>query len=197
MSNLSAYIFFFAALGLAATQTACAYDAAFPATDSGKFEIKTLPAAKVLRTSAQGDYFAASNTLFRRLFRYIESHGVAMTTPVEARMQPASMAFYVGKGDLAKKLEPNDEVEVVTLPTRTVASHGVRGGYTKERFEAARKRLEDWLERQEKYEAAGPAYSVYWNSPFIPGFLKRSEVHIPVRLREAAAQGERSAEPQD
>ncbi|MEY5012255.1 MAG: hypothetical protein RLZZ253_3394, partial [Verrucomicrobiota bacterium] len=23
-------------------------------------------------------------------------------------------------------------------------------------------------------------YAVYWNSPFVPGFLKHSEVHIPL-----------------
>jgi hypothetical protein len=38
--------------------------------------------------------------------------------------------------------------------------------------------------------AAGEAYAIYWNSPFVPGFLKRYEVHVPV---EPAA-GEDSVE---
>jgi hypothetical protein len=35
-----------------------------------------------------------------------------------------------------------------------------------------------------KYEVAGDAYAVYWDGPFVLGFFKRSEVHIPIKLRE-------------
>ena len=30
-------------------------------------------------------------------------------------------------------------------------------------------------------EAAGEPYGVYWNAPYVPFFLKRFEVHVPVR----------------
>jgi hypothetical protein len=43
-----------------------------------------------------------------------------------------------------------------------------------------------WLERHaDQWEAAGEPYAVFWNSPFMPGFLKRSEVHQPLRHRAA------------
>jgi hypothetical protein len=32
------------------------------------------------------------------------------------------------------------------------------------------------------YEAIGEARGIFWNGPFIPGFFKRFEVHIPVQL---------------
>ena len=38
-----------------------------------------------------------------------------------------------------------------------------------------------------KVPPAGPAYAVYWNSPFTPWFLKRYEVHVRVRPRGARA----------
>jgi len=44
--------------------------------------------------------------------------------------------------------------------------------------------LMEWFAKNNKYEQDGPAYGVYWNGPFVPGFLKRSEVHIPIRTRK-------------
>ena len=40
--------------------------------------------------------------------------------------------------------------------------------------------LKAWLAKRTDVKAAGEPYAVYWNSPFVPFFLKQSEVHIPV-----------------
>ena len=43
-----------------------------------------------------------------------------------------------------------------------------------------------WLAARPDVEAAGAPYGVYWNAPYVPPFLKRFEVHVPVRPRTAA-----------
>ena len=76
-------------------------------------------------------------------------------------------------------------MEVINLPERRVASLGARGGYSRENFEQTRAALLAWLAKQPGVEAAGEPYAVYWNSPFTLWFVKRSEVHVPVRPRVA------------
>ena len=58
---------------------------------------------------------------------------------------------------------------------------GVRGGYSKESFEKNAVVIRQWIKSQPGWEAVEEPYVVYWNSPFVIWFLKRSEVHLPVR----------------
>jgi DNA gyrase inhibitor GyrI len=154
----------------------------FGKTPVGHFEVKVLPAATVMVATTSGDYFDNANGLFMTLFRYIRKQGVAMTVPVEGHDVPAQMKFYVSSRDQAKGLMDAEDVQVKGLPERTVASHGVRGSYTRENCLAAIARLRDWLKEHPEYSVTGEPYAVYWNGPYVPGFLKRFEVHIPVSL---------------
>jgi len=160
---------------------ASGYESAFARTNAGVAEIKTLGPAKALAAATDGVYFDTGNALFGRLFRYIRDHNVAMTVPVQAEIQPARMLFFVGAGDAARSLPDTEAVTVETLPQRQVASLGARGGYSRRNFERAAAELRAWLAARPDYEAAEDAYAVYWSSPFVPAFLKRYEVHIPVR----------------
>lgn len=164
---------------------AMAAEQAFPQSPVGQPEIKTLPAGVLLRSAAAGDYFKQANRLFRPLFGYISTHDISMTVPVEAQIDSAAMYFWVAPSQLAKVAGNADGVEVVKVPERRVASLGARGGYSPENFSKTRDELLVWLSRQPGVEAAGPAYAVYWNGPFLPGFLKRYEVHIPLRPKAA------------
>jgi hypothetical protein len=78
-------------------------------------------------------------------------------------------------------------VVVLTRPERLVVSHGGRGGYSRTHFEEARDAALAWLATRPDLVADGEPYAVYWNSPFVPGFLKRYEVHIPVKALAPAA----------
>lgn len=157
-----------------------AYEQAFAKTAVGKIEIKTLPAAKLIASKSDSAYFERNNSLFRPLFRYIQSNDIAMTTPVEAEIDPGVMYFYIG-GDAAERdLAETEEVRVLELPERTVASIGVRGAYSEAGFDAAKAKLEAWIEAEGTHVAIAPARGIYWNGPFTLGMLKRSEVHIPV-----------------
>jgi effector-binding domain-containing protein len=153
--------------------------AAFPATDPGTTEIKTLPAGVLLKSSTPvGNYFDHNGALFRPLFRYISSHDIAMTVPVEATIEDAAMFFWVARNQESKVTESQDGVEVVRVPARRVAAHGFRGSYSAENFNQARDTLIEWVKSQPELTPIGEPYAVYWNGPFIPGFFKRFEVHL-------------------
>ena len=80
-----------------------AYEAAYPMTAAGFCEIKTLPVGTVLRTSSRGEYFQENNGLFMRLFQTINDNKVPMTVPVEAKMKPGTMVFYLDRGSVPGK----------------------------------------------------------------------------------------------
>lgn len=163
-----------------------ATEQAFPPSPVGAPELKTLPAGLLLKASATGNYFDQSNRLFRPLFSYISSHEIAMTTPVEARIEGAAMFFWVATSQRSKVAGSSGAVEVLEIPERWVASLGARGGYSAENFAKTRDQLLDWLGQRKDVEAAGAPYAVFWNGPFMPGFLKRYEVHVPVRSASQA-----------
>jgi hypothetical protein len=164
---------------------------AFSPTAPGVTELKTVPAGLLVRREVQGDYFYKSGELFRPLFRYIQRKDIAMTTPVESHPGATSaMLFWIAaserpkaEGDLAPAAPVIPEgVVVLQRPAQLVVSRGDRGGYSRKHFEQAREVVLAWVAARPELKVAGEAYGVYWNSPFMPPFLKRYEVHIPVRL---------------
>jgi effector-binding domain-containing protein len=170
-------------LALLATALTLSATEAFPPTPAGTTELKTLPAGGLLKSAGRGNYFDGADNLFGPLFRYISKHDIAMTTPVEARIDDAAMFFWVAAGERSKVAGNADRVEVVEVPERRVASAGARGGYNRANFEKVRATLLTWLAAQPTVEAAGEPYAVYWNAPYVPPFMKRFEVHVPVRPR--------------
>ncbi len=163
---------------------AMAYEAAYPMTEAGVCEIKTLPAGVVLQAKSNREYFSENNGLFRRLFEAIQKNQVPMTTPVEAGMRPGTMVFYLdAKSAQRQDLVLGSGVERVAVQERVVASVGIRGGYSKESFAENSLKLREWVQSQPGWKGVGEPYAVYWNSPFMIWFLKRSEVHLPVQKR--------------
>jgi effector-binding domain-containing protein len=161
-------------------QAGCAYERGYPRTQEEEFEVKELPPMRALIAREEGRYFDHSNRLFRRLFDYIKKNEIPMTVPVEMRSEPATMIFLVDSANADRELEAGQGVEVERLPARLVASHGARGSYSRENFEAAASRLSRWVQKKSQYRTAGESYAVYWQGPFVPSFLKHFEVHIPV-----------------
>lgn len=166
------------------SQLTAAYENAFSKTDVGTIEVKTIPAATLLVAHSEDNYFDDNNDLFRPLFRYIQTNDIPMTTPVEAAINPGTMYFYVDRDHADKELEDTDAVNVIELPERTVISLGVRGSYNEQNFNKAREQLIAYLSTLDEWEQAGPARAIYWNGPFTLGFLKRSEVHIPIEQKK-------------
>ena len=154
----------------------------YPRTDAGVIEIKTIPESTILLTEDEGSYFDQSNQLFGRLFGYIKTHNIPMTAPVEGTVdEKARMVFYLGPQVRDEGFPDENGVRVVRMPEREVLSIGAWGSYREKNVRKYMEKLEVYLAGQSEYEAVGPAYSVFWNPPYIPWFLKRFEGHIPVK----------------
>ena len=164
--------------------TLSAYEEMFEKTPVGEIKMIDLPERTALEAKASGSYFQSDNGLFRKLFRYISSNDLAMTTPVEADVNPGKMRFFVGAKDRSKNISSTQIVEVRKIAPMKVVAIGVRGSYSMKRFMENKRKLDQWLDKEKKYEVAGDAYAVYWDGPFVLGFFKHSEVHVPIKLRQ-------------
>ena len=163
-----------------------AYESILEKTSVGTVKIIKIPERLALEAQSDTTYFEADNGLFRKLFRFISDNEISMTTPVEAEIIPGKMRFFVGEKDKIKPIRSSSLVEVKKMSPMLVVAIGVRGSYSEDRFRKNEKELISWIKKNEKYEATGDAYAVYWNGPFVPGFLKRSEIHIPIRKRKTS-----------
>lgn len=152
----------------------------YAATEPGVIEVKEIPAAKLI---VAGSASAADDSMFGRLFRYISTHDVKMTVPVEAPLGRNEMRFYVGSRDASRALQSSGGVQVTEMPARLVVSAGARGSYSWGNIHAAEQKLNDWLTNNPRYRPAGKAYAVFWNGPYVPGIVKRFEVHQPVKMQ--------------
>lgn len=176
-----------ALVGIVAAEVTMAYEAAYPRTEAGTIEVKTLPTATVMAAELrEGD----RNGAFRELFRYIQDRKVPMTVPVEIEQGTnAAMRFYLDSARTNSPPASSDSVAVTSRVARTVISIGLRGSYRKKHFTKAVNRLALWVAAHPEWTVDGDAYQVFWNSPFVPFFLKRSEVHLPVRKAEGENPG--------
>lgn len=165
---------------IAAMANAHAYEQAFPRTEAGVIELKTLPAGRLLEAKGTGNYFSQSGSLFQPLFRYISRHDIAMTTPVEAQIEPGTMYFWVAPSQVEKAQPDSSPVRIIDVPERRVAAIGARGGYSQANFERARDLLLEWLAQQAGLRVEGEPFAVYWNGPMTPWFMKHFEVQVIV-----------------
>jgi peptide methionine sulfoxide reductase msrA/msrB len=180
-------------LALAGCAITTKYEAIYPITKPGTVELKTLPGTTSISTKASGSYFNNANPLSNRLLSYIRQNKVKVTVPVEADIDNAGMRFFVGTQDQKRDLKDSEEVTVQTRPERLVLAAGIHGGYNRQTYKSAGKVTLDWLESHPQYEPTGEPYMVYWNSPFVPGFMKKSEIHVPVRETTTSENKEKPA----
>ena len=149
--------------------------------------VKKYPAHRVARVSASG----GSNGMFMKLFRHIERNEIAMTAPVEMSWpdnegqpagSPQAMAFLYGKPSIGTAgVDPDDrDVVVDDVAEEKVVSIGLRGAYDRKTFERGYKQLQEWLQAHPEWKPAGSPRTLAYNSPFVPGFAKFSEVQVPV-----------------
>ena len=149
----------------------------------GRIVIKEYPVLRQVRIDKGGN----SDSMFMALFNHIRKHDIAMTAPVEigfeqnspeAEMKREAMAFYYQNRRLGS-LGADETVKVVETDKALYLSIALRGGYDDQRFDKAAKQLANWLnEHENEYQQAGSLRVLAYNSPFMLGFLKYSEVQI-------------------
>jgi hypothetical protein len=146
----------------------------------GRVELREYPALRVAETQQGGDDFM-------RLFRYISKGNaseqkIAMTTPVfmvGEGTTNAQMAFVLPETLTNPPAPANDQVVVREMPPATYAVLRFKGGQQGPDGKATQE-LRAWLE-QRKLTAKGDPQFAYFDPPWIPGFLCRNEVMIPVQ----------------
>ncbi len=167
----------------------------FPApTADGKIEVKQYPAYRSATVQVNGDLGSASSRGFSPLFRHISDNDISMTAPVEAQYPAATLqANAASQGDTAVSFlyrsldivpkEVEQDVQVEDMPPMTVVSFGVRGGYDYGIYTKGIERLQGWLVAHPEYAVTGPPRRFFYDGPFIPDALKRSDIQIPVQRR--------------
>lgn len=167
------------------------------------FELRDYAPHLLAETVVQGDLEGAGNKAFTRLFRYISGHNrpgikLAMTAPVsqEPAQQTIRMTAPVGQepvpggwavsfmmpASLTLETLPEPVDPAVTLrqvPARRIAAVRYTGAWSEKSYQRHRTDLESWI-RTNGWTVAGAVVWARYNAPFIPWFLRRNEVLIPV-----------------
>jgi hypothetical protein len=156
-------------------------------TAVGQIVVKEYPTYRAARVESG---VSGQNSMFRALFNHIKKNNISMTAPVEmeyGETGASSMSFLYSSQNIGN-VGRDGSVQVVDVPAMTVVSLGVRGSYTKKRFDNGVKRLETWLdENKDRWRPAGEARYLAFNSPFVPSLLKYGEIQIPIRSTDAPA----------
>jgi len=109
----------------------------------------------------------------------VVSQQVGMTSPVFS--ETGIMAFVMPKEyTLETTPEPlNTCVKIVEIPARLIAALCFSGGWSEAHFEKETQELLDALS-EAKIKTKGNVFTMLYNPPFIPGFLRRNEVAVEI-----------------
>jgi len=161
----------------------------------GKTEIRRYPRLVIARVDGYGD--GGFNLLFRfitgnnrqksdiAMTAPVVSEQIAMTTPVLSETD--SLAFIMPEEfSLEKTPEPlDDRVKIVEIPERAVAALRFSGRWSNSIF---KKKSEEMLKAlaESGMKTAGQVFSMRYNGPYTPWFMRRNEVAVPVELPQPA-----------
>jgi len=170
------------------------------------FELRDYASHIVAETVVEGDINDASNKAFGRLFGYISGKNqsrnkVAMTAPVSQSpaSEKISMTAPVGQQSVGDKWavsfmmpasytmetlpKPNDSSVVLReVPARRIAAIRYSGLWSEKRYTEHKLQLEAWI-RKNNFTATGKASWARYDPPFMPWFMRRNEILIPVERK--------------
>jgi hypothetical protein len=158
----------------------------------GKTDIRRYPRLITARVDGYGD--GGFNLLFSfitgnnrqksdiAMTAPVVSEQIAMTAPVLSEM--ASIAFIMPEGyTLETTPEPlDDRVKIVEVPERVVAALGFSGRWSDSIF---KKKSEEMLKElaEAGIKTSGQVFSMRYNRPFTPWFMRRNEVAITLEYK--------------
>jgi DNA gyrase inhibitor GyrI len=164
--------------------------AGFPSpTPNGQIEVKNYPAYRAATYRYRGQLSEAANQSFYPLYQHISSNEISMTAPVETRYPDstrtgatsgeAEVSFlYRDTATYPKAIADNIQIE--DIPSMTVVSLGLQGGYDYDSYQQGLTRLNEWLAEHPGYRSVGSPRRFFYDGPYVPDPLKRSEIQIPV-----------------
>jgi effector-binding domain-containing protein len=158
----------------------------------GKIEIRRYPSLVIARVDGYGD------SGFNLLFRFItgknqQKSDIAMTAPVVSEQiamtapvlsETGSIAFIMPEGfTLETTPEPlDDRVKIVEIPERVVAALRFSGRWSTSLFKKKSEELLDEI-KNAGLKLNGQVFSMRYNGPYTPWFLRRNEVAVEVELK--------------
>ena len=155
----------------------------------GNVEIRRYP--KIIIAKVEDSEADAFNILYRfitgenkqqakvKMTAPVFSQQIAMTSPVFSDTE--ALAFVMpAEFNLETTPEPSDKrVKIAEIPARLVAAVRFSGGWSESRFEKEKQELLKEL-AEAGIKTRGTVFSMLYNPPFIPGFLRRNEVAVEV-----------------
>lgn len=169
----------------------------------GKLDVRNYEQQILAETVVDSSFKESGNVAFRRLFDYISGNNrkkesIAMTAPVNqkaasekiAMTAPVNMEKSEGKYAISFVMpakytletlpEPLDEAVVIKeIPARKMAAIRYSGSWSQKRYEAHKIKLEEFI-KSKGLKITGQAVFARYDPPFMPWFLRRNEVLIPV-----------------
>lgn len=156
----------------------------------GDFEIrvyqKQLRASVTIENTSFDEF---RERAFKTLAAYIfgENHeDIEMTAPVLQTQNSEhswTMSFILPQKysleDLPKPENP--EIKISEVKSMDVAVICYHGNNSLEKMEEHKKELLDWLDKHPKFEPAGEYLAAQYDAPFVIPFLKKNEIHVPIR----------------
>ena len=167
------------------------------------FEIRQYDSQIVAETYVDGDLEDVGNEGFRLLYGYIsgdnkKKQSISMTAPVgqEAGSEKIAMTAPVKQEQkdnqwritflmpaeytLETLPEPNDNrVKLKADPGRLMAAVRYSGTWSEDGYEENMALLEEYIQKRGLTKAGDPVWARY-DPPFMPWFLRRNEVLIPI-----------------
>lgn len=169
----------------------------------GDIEIRQYQPYLVAETIVDGDFKAAGNEGFRRLFRYITGANrgqqkISMTAPVNQAAEPRKISMtapvdqsrtdggwavsFVVPAEYTQETvpQPTDaRVRIRAVPGQVTAVLRYSGTWGEDRYEQRRDELLATL-RKEGLEVIGEPRIARYDGPFTPWFMRRNEVIVPL-----------------
>jgi SOUL heme-binding protein len=168
-----------------------------------KFEIRDYADHILAETVVEGNLEDAGDEAFKRLFRYISGDNrsgnkVAMTAPVsqepmrekiemtapvgQQRVKESWVVSFMMPGSYTLETLPEPEDPKVTLrqvPARRIAALRYSGFWSEKGYLQHKAELESWIHKMGLTSVGDPIWARY-NPPFMPWFLRRNEILIPL-----------------
>ncbi len=172
----------------------------------GNFELRKYSSYIVAETYVEGDFEAVGSEGFRRLADYIggknqKKESISMTAPVSqkpvsekiAMTAPVSQARENGRWRIAFMMPSTYTMDTLPIPDderialreekeKTVAVIRYSGTWGKKRYEKHATKLMEWISSKD-WKILGAAVWARYNPPFIPWFMRRNEILIPVQIQ--------------
>jgi hypothetical protein len=155
----------------------------------GKVEIRNYPSIVIAKVDGYGDggfnilfnFITGSNRKKSKIAMTapVVSEQIAMTAPVLS--EPSSIAFVMPEGfTLETTPEPiDDRVKIVEIPKRVVAALRFSGRWSYSIFKKKAKEMQETLANA-GIKTAGQVFSMRYNGPFTPWFMRRNEVAVEI-----------------